>query len=105
MHAEQIPKNKDSELAFETVVQLDETVLEALDTVKLHRYVTVASRDERNAVPDEDRHDADDELVDRLGVEKGGNDLAAAHQPDVLTGPFAKSPNECGDVAVHEFHA
>jgi hypothetical protein len=41
--------------------------------------VAVTPRYERNAIPDEDRDHADDELVDRLFVKKGGDELASAN--------------------------
>src|SRR6266566_8712139 len=46
--------------------------------------MTVPSRDERNTISDEYRNDANDELVDRLRIEKRGDDVTATHQPDIL---------------------
>ena len=40
-----------------------------------------------------------------LLVEKGGDDLAAAHQPDVLAGLLAKTAHEWADDIVDELHA
>jgi hypothetical protein len=39
---------------------------------------------EGNAFPDERRHDGDDELVDRVLVKEGPDDLTSVHHPDVL---------------------
>src|SRR5947209_4358420 len=52
---------------------------------------------QRNAFPNEGRHDADYELVDRPLIQEGPDDLASAHQPDVLASLLAhalrKGPN------------
>src|SRR2546426_8690219 len=54
-----------------------------------------------NAFPDEGRHDGEDELVDRVLVEEGGDDLASAHHPDVFAGllaePFGKGSDRLSD--------
>src|SRR4051812_34095900 len=73
-----------SRAALNAIVELDQTVVKALDGFQIERHVLVATRDQRNAVADEDRHYADHELVDRPLVEKGGDEIAAAHQPEVL---------------------
>jgi len=56
---------------------------------------------EGNAFPDERRHDADDELVDRVLVQEGPDDLTSAHHPDVLARllveAFGKGPDRLGD--------
>lgn len=44
---------------------------------------------EGNAFPDERRHDGDDELVNRVLVKEGPDDLTSAHHPDVLASLFA----------------
>ena len=59
------------------VVQLYQAIVEPLDGTQVEELVPVTPRDQRNAVPDEHGHDADDELVDRLRVEKRRNELAA----------------------------
>src|SRR5688572_10329494 len=67
--------------------------------------VTMAPSNQWNAVPDKHRNHADDELVDRLLVEEGPDELTAAHQPDILAGLFAKAAHEWADGAVHKFHS
>src|SRR5262249_29569577 len=87
------------------VLQLNQTILEALDGVQIQRHVAVPSRYQRNAIPDEHWGHTDDELVDRLLVEKGRDEVAAAHQPDVLARLLSKTADERADGAVHELHA
>src|SRR5690349_10195886 len=62
-------------------------------------------RYERNPLTDEHGDHADHEFVDRSRVEKGSNDPAAPHQPDVLTRALAQSLHERGDITVHELYA
>src|SRR5689334_4717326 len=54
-----------------------------------------------NALPDERRHDADNELVNRALVKEGPDDLTSAHHPDVLASllaeAFGKGPDRLGD--------
>src|SRR5207249_9331957 len=57
-------------------MQLNHTILEALDGVQLQGHVTITPRYQWDAVPDENRDHTDDELVDRLRVKKRGDDLA-----------------------------
>ena len=58
-------------------------------------------RHEGNAFPDERRHDGDDELVNRVLVKEGPDDLASAHHPDVLASllaqAFGKGPDRLCD--------
>jgi len=65
----------------------------------------MAPRDQRDAVAEEHRDHADDELVDRSRVEKRGDEIAAPHQPDVLAGPLAQASEERRDAAADELHA
>src|SRR5215471_3481991 len=55
----------------------------------------------RNAFPNESWHDGDDELVNRGLVQKGRDDLASAHHPDVLASlraeAFGKGTDRLGD--------
>src|SRR6266581_4867000 len=85
-------------------MKLDETIGKLFGCQQRQWDVTVTSRDERNAVTDEDRNDADDELVDRLRIEKRGDDFTAAHQPDVFALAFAQSLHEHRDGFVGEFN-
>ena len=56
---------------------------------------------EGNAFPDERRHDGDDELVNRVLVKEGPDDLTSAHHPDVLANllaeAFGKGPDRLRD--------
>src|SRR3989449_5165764 len=73
-----------SRLLLHAVMQLNHTILEAIDGVQLQGHVTMPPRYQWDAVPDENRDHTDDELVDRLRVKKRGDDLATPHQPDIL---------------------
>jgi len=86
------------------VTQLNQPILEALDGVQIHEHVAVTPRYEWNAIPNEHRDHTDDELVNRVFVKKGGDELTAAHQPDVLAGLLPKTAHEWADGTVHELH-
>src|SRR3954465_425699 len=94
-----------SRTTLNSVMQLNQTVVEALDGLQIERHMLVATRDQRNAVADEHRHDADHELVDRPLVEKGGDEIAAAHQPDVLAWLRAKLAHIGADWIADELDA
>src|SRR5688572_28336989 len=49
---------------------------------------------EGNALPDEGWHDGDDELVNRVLVEEGPDDIPSAHHPDVLAALRAEALGE-----------
>jgi hypothetical protein len=87
------------------VVQLNYTVLEALNVVQLQWDVAVTACYERNTVSNEHWYYTDDELVDCLLVEKGGDELAAAHQPYILARLLLKMAYELADSTAHELHA
>jgi len=53
--------------------------------------------DEWNAFPDEGRHDGDDELVNRVLVQEGPDDLTSAHHPHVLANLRAEAFGEGTD--------
>ena len=59
-------------------MKLNHTVIEALDGVQIHEHVAVTPRYERNAILNEHRDHTDDDLVDRVFVKKGGDELTAA---------------------------
>src|SRR5262245_20485869 len=86
-------------------MQLDQTILEAFGGLQLQGHVTGATSYQWNAVSNKHRDHTDDELVDRVLVKKGGDELAAAHQPDIFTRLLAKSAYERADWTGHEFHA
>jgi hypothetical protein len=48
------------------------------------RHLTMPRCKEGHAFTDEGWHDGDDELVNRVLVQEGPDDLASAHHPDVL---------------------
>ena len=92
-------------MVLNAVMQLNHTILEAFDGLQIQGHVAVTPRYERNAISDEYRNDANDELVDRLRIKKRGDDLAAAHQPDILARLLSKTAHEWADCTVHELHA
>src|SRR4051812_36450221 len=94
-----------SRTTLNSVMQLNQTALEALDGLQIERHMLVATRDQRNAIADEDRYYADHKLVDRPLVEKGGDEIAAAHQPDVLARRLAKLAHIRADWIPDELHA
>ena len=91
-------------------MQLNHTILEAFDGLQIQGHVAVTSRYQWNAIPNKHWGHTDDELVDRLLVKKGGDELASAHQPErtkTKTGvrlaiqashPHPTSPKGSGDV-------
>ena len=79
------------------VVKLNQPAFKPLGRTQGQGDVAVTSRDQRDAVSDEHWNDADDELVDSIRVEKRGDDLAAAHQPNILACPFSKAIHEWAD--------
>jgi hypothetical protein len=87
------------------VVQLDHTILEALAGEQLQGHVAVTARDQWDALSNEDWGHTDDKLVDRLLVKKGGDDLAAAHQPDILARLLSETAHEWADGIVHELNS
>ena len=66
---------------------------------------TMPRREQRNALPDKHRHDADDELVDRIRIQEGRNQPAATHQPDVLSSTVAQPADEIRDGLGDELNA
>src|SRR5215475_4269240 len=87
----------------DVVVQLHDPVGKVFDRTEMQRHLTMAPRDERYALANEDGHDADDEFVDGAFIQEGRDDVATAHHPDVL--PFAAPQplREGADVAGDEF--
>src|SRR5437764_14449251 len=86
-------------------MQLNHTILEAINGVQIQGHVTMTPRYQWDAVPNENGDHADDELVDRLRVKKRGDDLATAHKPDILASLLSKTTHEWADRIVHELHA
>src|SRR6266571_3626841 len=94
-----------SRLLLHAVMQLNHAILEALDGAQLQGHVTMMPRYQWDAIPDENRDHTDDELVDRPRVKKRSDDLATAHQPDILTRLPSKAAHEWPDGIVDELHA
>src|SRR2546422_9114058 len=94
-----------SRLLLNAVMQLNHTILEAINGVQIQGHVTVTPRYQWNAIPNKHRGHTDDELVDRVLVKKRGDDLATAHQPDILARVLSKTAQEWADCIVHELHA
>lgn len=65
------------------------------------RHVTMPGCKKGNTFPDEGWHDGDDELVNRGLVQKGPDDPASAHYPDVLASlraeAFGKGTDRLGE--------
>ncbi len=87
------------------VMQLNQTIPEAFNGAQIQGHVTVTPRYQWNAIPNEHWDHTDDQLVDRLLVKKGGDEVAAAHQPDILARLLSETAHEWADRAVHELHA
>jgi hypothetical protein len=92
-------------MVLNAVMQLNQTILEAFNGVQFQGYVTVTPGYQWNAIPNKHWSHTDDELVDRLLIQKGGDKLAAAHQPDILAWLLSKTVYERADGTVHELHA
>src|SRR5512142_1037921 len=82
-------------------MQLNDAVGKLPYTEQVQRHLTMPGCKEGNAFPDEGGHDGNDELVNRGLVQKGPDDLASAHHPDVLAGlraeAFGKRADRLGD--------
>ena len=87
------------------VVQLDHAIFEALGGEQVQGHVAVTPRYQGNALPNEHWDDADDKLVDGPLVKKGGDGLAAAHQPDIFARLLAQTTHLWADRIVREFDA
>jgi hypothetical protein len=92
-------------MVLNAIMQLNHTILEAFDGLQIQGHAAVTSRYQWNAIPNEHWGHTDDELVDRLLVKKGGDELTAAHQPDILARLLSKTAHEWSDCTAHELHA
>ena len=86
-------------------MQLNHTILEALNRVQIQGHVTMTPRYQWDTIPNENGGHTDNELVYRLRVKKRGDDLATAHQPDILARLLSKTAHEWADCIVYELHA
>src|SRR4030095_14367891 len=80
-----------SRMVLNAVMQLNQIILEASKGVQIQGHVTVTPRYQWNVITDKHWSYTDDELVDRVLVKKGGDELAAAHQPDILARMLSKT--------------
>src|SRR6266851_10220424 len=85
------------------VVEEDDAVGEGSCGEELEADGAMAGLDERDAFADEDGDEVDAELVDFALVQKGGDDFAAAHHPNVSAGLGAEALGEWFDRLVDEF--
>jgi hypothetical protein len=65
-------------------MQLNDAVRKLWYAEQAERHLAMPRCKEGNAFTDEGWHDGDDELVNRVLVQEGPDDLASAHHPDVL---------------------
>ena len=79
------------------VKQLNDAVRKLLYTEQAERHRAMPRCKEWNAFPDEGWHDGDDELVNRVLVQEGPDDLASTHHPDVLASLRAEAFGEGTD--------
>ena len=85
------------------IVEVDDSVGEGFGGKELEPDGTMAGLNRRGAFADEDGDDVDAELVDFALVQKGGDDFAAAHHPDIFAGLGAQALGESLDRLAYEF--
>src|SRR5215813_9798974 len=82
-------------------MHLNDAVRKLLYTEQAERDLAMPRCKEGNAFPNEGWHDGDNELVKRVLVQEGPDDLASAHHPDVLASlraeAFGKGTDRLGD--------
>src|SRR5262249_37436981 len=61
------------------------------------RHFTMPGCKKRNTFPDEGWHDRDDELINRILVQEGSDDLTSSHHPDVLASLLAQAFGKVSD--------
>ena len=64
----------------------------------------MAWRNQRNPLSNHLRHDMDDELIHLPGIEKGGDKLSPAHQPNILALFRAQPLGEDGHAFADDIH-
>src|SRR2546426_12782983 len=83
------------------VMQLNDTVRKLSYTEQAELHLTMPRCKEGNPFTDEGWHDGDEELVNRVLVQEGPDDLASAHHPDILATlrpeAFGKGTDRLGD--------
>ena len=70
-------------------MKLSNAVRKSLQSQQPERHLMMPRCNKGSAFPDERRHDGDDELFNRVLVQQGPDDIAAAHHPDVLASLLA----------------
>ena len=93
---------RESGMRNSAVVEEDDAVGEGFGGEELEADGAMAGLDEGDAFADEDGDDVDAELVDFAVVQKGGDDFAAAHHPDVFAGLGAQALGERFDRLIDE---
>src|SRR5712664_3697579 len=86
-----------SAITRHAVVEVDDAVGEGFGGEELEADGAMARLNERDAFADEDGDDVDAKLVDFAVVQKGGDDFAAAHHPDLFAGLGAQALGEFFD--------
>src|SRR5215831_9388053 len=82
-------------------MQLNDAIRKLLYTSQAERHLTMPRCEKGNTFADEGWHDGNDELINRGLVQKGSDDFASAHHPDVLAclraEAFGKDTDRLGD--------
>jgi len=84
-------------------VEEDDAVGEGFGGEEFEAEGAMARLNEGNAFADEDGDEVDAELVDFALVQKGGDDFAAAHHPDVFAGLGAQALGKWLEWLIDEF--
>src|SRR5882762_4178984 len=87
------------------VVQLNDAIQKLLYTEQAKRYRAMPCGKQWNAFPAKDWHHGDNELVNRVLVQEGPDDVASSHQPDVLASFLAEVFGEGTDRIADEVDA
>src|SRR2546423_1535895 len=78
------------------VMQLNDVVRKLLYTEQTERHLAMPRCKERNTFPDEGWHDGDDELVNRVIVQEGPDDLSLWHDTTGMWGDSHSHASSCG---------
>ena len=101
-----LPVNRllSTKVALNAIAALYQAIIEAFDGEQLQRHVALAPGYQWDALSNKNWGHTNDELVDRLFVKKGSDDVATAHQPDILAGLRAKAAYEWVDGLAYKLH-
>ena len=72
-------------------MNLDHAIGKRFHRTQFQWYLEMTWRDERNAFPNEDWNNGDNEFVDRVFIQERRNELPATHHPDILAGLVAET--------------